>query len=147
LPKKNPPLGPIEVVTLVFPQSRFNGAVLPELMKLVENGTITIVDAVFAVRDDDGVAILELDAVPDDGAIAQLAALIQDVNGLISNDDVDELTDGLEPGSSAAILVFEHSWVLPLRTAIVASGGYMLDSTRIPGPVVDEVLAAISVDA
>lgn len=147
MPKKNPPLGPIEVVTLVFPQSRFNGAVLPELMKLVENGTITIVDAVFAVRDDDGVAILELDAVPDDGAIAQLAALIQDVNGLISNDDVDELTDGLEPGSSAAILVFEHSWVLPLRTAIVASGGYMLDSTRIPGPVVDEVLAAISVDA
>jgi hypothetical protein len=60
-----------------------------------------------------------------------------------SPEDVAELTDSLPPGDSAAILVFEHTWALPLRQAVVASGGVLAASLRIPGAVVDEVLATV----
>jgi hypothetical protein len=136
-------LGPIEIVTLVFPGSQFNGEIVPELSKLVESGTITIVDGVFVAAGADGVDVLEFDEISGDSSIDALSELIQGVNGLISDEDVTELTAGLAPGSSAAILVFEHTWVKPLRDAIFASGGEMLESIRVPGPVVEEVLAAV----
>jgi hypothetical protein len=138
-------LGPIEIVTLVFPGSEFNGDIIPELSKLVETGTITIVDGVFVTVGDDGqVDIVEFEDASDRPGISDLANLVDEVNGLISDDDVQELTSGIGAGSSAAILVFEHTWVKPLRDAIAGSGGLMLDSVRIPGPVVDEVLAAVA---
>jgi uncharacterized membrane protein len=136
-------LGPIEIVTIVFPGSRFNGAVLPQLAALVESGTVRIVDALFVARGSDGTLdTIEIDDATDDG-IGELGSLIHEANGLISDDDVEQLTEALSPGSSAVLLVFEHSWVIPLRDAISASGGELLESIRVPGPVVDEVLAAI----
>ena len=47
-------LGPIEVIVVGFPGNKFNGAVLPELMALVEAGTITVVDGVFITKDAAG---------------------------------------------------------------------------------------------
>jgi hypothetical protein len=138
-------LGPIEIVTLVFPGSQFNGEVIPKLSELVKNGTVTIVDGLFVVVGEGGeVDIVEFSEAGDSTGIAALAELIEEVNGLISEDDVAELTSGLEPGSSAAILVFEHTWVKPLRDALVGSGGYLLDTVRVPGAVVDEVLEAVA---
>jgi uncharacterized membrane protein len=140
-------LGPIEIVTLVFPGSHFNGDVLPELTKLVASGVVRIADGVFARRNDDGsLESFEIDNEAD-SAIGELGTLISDANGLLSDDDVQSITNGLEPGSSAVILVFEHTWVVPLRDAIAGSGGYLLESVRVPGPVVDEVLAAIRATA
>ena len=46
-------------------------------------------------------------------------------------------------GGAAAILVFEHTWVKPLRDAVFAAGGELAESIRVPGPVVSEVLAEI----
>ena len=138
-------LGPIEIVTFVFPGSEFTGDVLPELTRLVDNGIISIADGVFVARQCDGtIDTIELADETTDTALGQLGQLVGEVNGLLSDDDVLALTEGLDPGSSAAILVFEHTWALPLRNAIVGSGGYLLDAIRVPGPVVDEVLLAVA---
>ncbi|WNM23809.1 DUF6325 family protein [Demequina capsici] len=137
-------LGPIEVVVIGFGQDRFDGSILPELQRLVDSGTIRIVDAVLARKDADGAAtVLEIDDATDDGLDA-LRALVSEIDGLISDDDVDELVEELAPGSAAAILCFEHTWVVPLRDAISAAGGQLLDTMRIPGPVADDVLAAVA---
>jgi hypothetical protein len=66
------------------------------------------------------------------------------LDSLISDEDVEELAASLEPDSSEAILVFEHTWAKPLRDAIVASGGVLADNFRVPGMVVDEILDALA---
>jgi len=138
-------LGPIEILVLSFPESRFTGEILPELAKVVEDGTITIVDGLFVQLDDAGTpSYVELDELGANADVASLVTVLDHVEGLLSDDDVEQLVAGLEPGSSAAILVFEHTWSRPLRDAVVASGGVLLESTRISGEAVSEVQAAIA---
>ena len=66
------------------------------------------------------------------------------MDALISDEDVEALSETLEPNSSAAILVFEHTWAIPFRDAIVDSGGILAAAVRIPADVVDNVLAALA---
>jgi len=138
--------GPVEILVVAFPGNRFSGEILPELAKVVESGTITIIDGLLVSSDADGaVSFTEIEEISSPDGEVSLAGLLERVEGLISDGDVAELTSGLEPNSSAAVLVFEHTWVLPLRDAIVASGGVLLQDIRVPGDVADEVLDAISV--
>ena len=138
-------LGPIEVLVVGFPGNQFNGEILPELERLVETGTISIVDGLLLLKDADGdVEFIEFgedDANPD---AARLAALMDQVDSLISDEDVEELAATLEPESSAAMLVFEHTWAKPFRDAIVASGGVLAANFRVPGLVVDELLTELA---
>ncbi len=134
-------LGPIEVIVIGFPGNQFNGEILPELERLVEAGTISIVDGLFLRKDGDSeVEFFELGEVGSDDSVARLAALLDEVESLISDEDVATLAEGLEPDSSAAMLVFEHTWAKPFRDAIVASGGVLAANFRVPGMVVDELL-------
>jgi hypothetical protein len=134
-------LGPIEVLEIGFPGNQFNGEILPELERLVETNTIAIIDGLFVQKDQNGdVLFLELGEVGSDESVARLASLLDQVESLISDDDVVELAAGLEPNSAAAILVFEHTWAKGLRDAIVGSGGVLAANFRIPGLVVDELL-------
>ena len=73
-----------------------------------------------------------------------MADLLAENYGLLADDDVTQLTAGLAPNSSAAILVFEHTWMKPLRDAVVESGGVLAANFRVPGAVVEEVLAAVA---
>ena len=47
----------------------------------------------------------------------------------------------LESNSSAALLLFEHSWATEFRDAIVNANGEVLVLERIPRNVVQEMLA------
>lgn len=135
-------MGPIEIIEVAFPGSAFNGAILPELRALVQAGTITIVDGLFVRKDDAGeVSWYEVAEMADD--LGGLGDLFARVDGLLSDEDVAELTAELQPGSSAAILVFEHTWMKPLRDAVVDSGGVLVADIQIPGRVVEEILATV----
>ncbi|WP_062515983.1 DUF6325 family protein [Demequina gelatinilytica] len=141
-------IGPVEIVTIAFPEDRFDGSILPELRRLVETGVISIVDAVIVRKDvEGGVEILELAEVTDDEDVAALSELLARMDGLLNDEDAEIVVESLPPGGTAAILCFEHSWVVPLRDAIVANGGELLDTVRVPGPVVQEVLDAVSAEA
>lgn len=138
-------LGPIEVIVVGFPGSKFNGAVLPELMALVEAGTITVVDGVFITKDAAGdVAFVEFGEDGIDAEVAALADLVGEALELVSDEDVDELAEGLEPGSSAAMLVFEHTWAKGFRDAIAGSGGELLADFRVPAVAVEELLTTLA---
>jgi len=60
--------------------------------------------------------------------------------GLLSDEDMGEAAQALEPGTSAALLVYENSWAAPFATAVRRSGGQLVASGRIP---VNEFLAAL----
>ncbi|MFV0632603.1 DUF6325 family protein [Demequina sp.] len=140
-------LGPIEVVTIGFDSGKFQGDIIPELERLVDAGVISIADGVFVQRvSEDETTTLEFAQDDADSDVARVGALIGTGLEMISDEDVELLTEGLEVGASAAILVFEHTWVRPLRDAITSAGGEFIDSIRVPGPVVQEVLDAVQAE-
>lgn len=138
-------LGPIEVLVVGFPGNQFNGQIIPELEKLIDTDTISIVDGILVRKDDDGeVTFTEFDELGANADATKLADIMDQIDSLISDEDINELVSALEPNSSAAILVFEHTWSKPFRDAIVDSGGVLVANFRVPGLVVDELLAELA---
>ena len=63
---------------------------------------------------------------------------------LLSEQDVMDLATAIEPGSSAAVLVWENLWAAPFGAAVRHAGGHLVGSGRIP---MQAVLAAFEADA
>ena len=138
-------LGPIEILVLGFPDDHSAGRILPELERLVEDKTVTVVDGLFVTIDDDGSPrSVEFDELDADSAVAILRSLLGAAEELLSDQDVAELVTELEPGSSVAILVVEHTWLKSLRDTVTDAGGVLLDSIRIPDETVADVQAAVA---
>lgn len=132
-------MGPIDYILVEWPGRQPNGEVAPHLVDLVERGLIRILDLAFVAKDEDGsVAGIEL-ADLGDGA-AELEVFEGASSGLISDDDLTEAAAALEPGTSAALLVYENTWAGPFAAAVRRSGGQLVASGRIP---VEDVLAAL----
>ncbi|HEY4928066.1 MAG TPA: DUF6325 family protein [Acidimicrobiales bacterium] len=135
------PLGPVEVLVFSFPGSQFNGKIIPELERLTASGIITVIDRVFVSRDEAGdITFEEFEQLGENHDAARLAGVLDQIESLISDEDVLELAEGLAPGDSEAILVLDHTWAKPFRDAIVESGGILTGEMRLPGPAVDELL-------
>ncbi len=116
-----------------------NGEVAPHVVDLVDRGLIRVLDVAFIAKDEDGsVAAIEL-ADLGDGA-AELSVFEGASSGLISDADVGDAAGALEPGTSAALLVFENTWAAPFVAAVRRSGGELVASGRIPA---EDVLAAL----
>jgi hypothetical protein len=132
-------MGPIDFIVVEWPGRQPNGEVAPHLIDLVERGLIRILDLAFIAKGEDGsVAALE---IADVGAeVAELAIFEGASSGLLGDEDIDQAGATLEPGTSAAILVFENSWAAPFVTAVRDSGGQLVASGRIP---VEDLLAAL----
>ena len=62
---------------------------------------------------------------------------------LLGEQDVEDLVETIQPGSSAAVLVWENLWAAPFETAVRHAGGQLTASGRIP---IQAVIAAIDAD-
>jgi uncharacterized membrane protein len=135
-------LGPVELLFVQFPGNQFTGEIAPALADLVESGTVAIIDLVFVAKDADGNTVgFELEQVGDESR-AFFEPLVDDLESLISDEDVEDLSEALEPNSSAAIMLFEHRWAIPFRDAIANSGGELVARLPIPPAALAEVAAA-----
>ena len=134
-------LGPVEILFVAFPGNQFTGEITPALQALVDSGTIRIIDLVFVAKDADGNAVgIEIEEL-DDESRGNFNALVSELEGLISEVDIADLAEGLEPNSSAAILLFEHTWAKSFSDAIINSGGELLARIPIPAAALAEVMA------
>jgi uncharacterized membrane protein len=138
-------LGPIELVVLGFPGNRFSGEIRPRIRDLVDRNIVNVVDALLVKKDEQGeVTFYELEELTDgDADLQALGKYISGQVDLISDEDAEVFAAELEPGSSALALAFEHTWMRPVRDAIVDSGGVLITDIHVPATVVDEVLAAV----
>ena len=138
-------LGPVDYVVVAFPagQADFSGEMASELRALMDSGTVRVLDLVLLTKDVDGsVEASELrDA--DDSEVGQLRAVLADLAVLLAESDVEEIGSVLEPGSTAAVLVWENSWAAPFGSAVRRSGGQLVTSGRIP---TQAIMAAIEAD-
>ncbi|WP_406379592.1 DUF6325 family protein [Streptomyces sp. NBC_01618] len=135
--------GPIDYLVVEFPAgSRMTGEGLPLLVDLVDRGIIRILDLTFVRKNRDGtVDGVELSELTGDGG-GDLAVFEGVSSGLIGQDDIDEASAILEPGSAAGILIYENVWAAPFAAALRRSGGRLVANGRIP---IHEVLASLDV--
>jgi len=132
-------MGPIDYLIVEWPGRQPTGEALPHLVDLVDRGLIRILDLAFIAKAEDGsVAALEIADLGDE--IEVFADFEGASSGLLGDDDVAEAGNALEPGTSAALLVYENSWAGPFAAAVRRSGGQLVASGRIP---VQDVLAAL----
>lgn len=140
-------LGPVEYAVIAFPGNRFNGDVVPALSELVENGVVHIIDLVFVYKDDAGALTIgeieELDAEMG----AMFTELEGDINDLLNEEDLQEISALLPPNSSAAVIIWENLWAERFAAAVRASGGQLVDSGRIPHDVVLAAMAYSGIEA
>jgi hypothetical protein len=133
--------GPVEYIIVGFPGNKFNGEIAPELIALVESGTVKVLDLIFIGKDAEGnVLSFEIEDLEGFEAFANLDA---DVGGLISPEDIEYAAAQLEPNSSAALLLWEDVWAAPFAKAVRDSGGVLLDGARIPYELIEAALSAL----
>ena len=136
-------LGPVDWIVVEFPGSRFNGEIAPALADLVDRDLIRVLDLLVLKKDSEGTLEAYELADLDDTELGELRSHEAELAMLLSEDDVNALAAAIEPGSSAAVLVWENRWAAPFGAAVRHSGGQLVASGRIP---VQALLAAIEAD-
>jgi Family of unknown function (DUF6325) len=136
-------LGPVDWIVVEFPGSRFNGQIAPALLDLVERDLVRVLDLLVLKKDADGsLEAFELSDL-DEGEIGGFREYESELAMLLSEEDVTSLAAAIEPGSSAAVLVWENTWAAPFASAVRRSGGQLVASGRIP---IQALLAAVEAD-
>jgi hypothetical protein len=136
-------LGPIDWIVVEFPGSRFNGEIAPVLGDLVDRDLIRVLDLLVIKKDADGeFEVFELADLETD-EIGELGVFEAELAMLLSAEDVTAMAAAIEPGSSAAVLVWENKWAGPFGAAVRHAGGQLVASGRIP---TQALLAAIEAD-
>jgi Family of unknown function (DUF6325) len=130
-------MGPIDYIVLEWPGRQPKGEVAPLIVDLVDRGIIRILDVAFMVKDEDGsIAAISLDELTPGGFNDFAGAS----SGILGDEDLEDAAKALNPGTSAAVLVWENRWAAPVATALRRSGGQLVASGRIP---VQAILAAL----
>lgn len=136
--------GPVDWAVLEFPGSKFNGEIAPVLDDFVERGLIRVLDLLFLRKDEDGTLDVFESSDLEDAEIGGLRAHETALAMVLSEQDVFDVAETIEPGSSAAVLVWENLWAAPFGAAVRHAGGQLVAGGRIP---IQAVLAAIEADA
>jgi hypothetical protein len=127
-------LGPVDYIVVEFPadQANFSGEMARELSALVKGGTVRVLDLLFVKKDLDGsVEGFESHEFEDD-EVGELRAAEAELAILLAEEDVESIGAALEPGSIAAVLVWENLWAAPFGSAVRRSGGQLVAAGRIP---------------
>ena len=136
-------LGPVDFFVIEFPvdKANFTGEMAQELTKLVDAGTIRVVDAIILTKDETGaVDAMELS---DLGDLGDLVAIEGQLAELLAADDVEQLAVAMEPGSIAGVFVYENLWAAPFASAARRAGGQLVANGRIP---IQAIIASLEAD-
>ena len=137
-------LGPVDFVIVEFPagKSNFTGEMAEELVRLVDAGTIRLIDVLILTKDEDGaIEAMELSDLDDLGPLERLEAELAE---LLAEEDVVNLAAAMEPGSVAGVLVYENLWAAPFASAARRAGGRLIANGRIP---IQAIIASLEADA
>lgn len=129
-------MGPVDYIVVEWPGKQPTGEAAPLLLDLVDRGLIRILDLAFIAKGEDGsVAGIEISDLGEELKVFEGAS-----SGLLADEDVEAAGEALEPGTSAALLVYENVWAAPFAAAVRRSGGQLVANGRIP---VQAIVAAL----
>jgi hypothetical protein len=137
-------LGPVDYLIVEFPPGHqdFTGEGAAELLRLHDAGIIRILDVLILQKGEDGTVMAqELGDLEELGELQRIEAeLVQ----TLAEEDVDHLAAAMDPGSVAAVLVYENVWAAPFASAMRRAGGQLIANGRIP---IQAIIAAVEADA
>jgi uncharacterized membrane protein len=145
-------VGPMQVIMFGFERAdQFRGEVLEELANLRGRGLIRLIDLFVATKNSSGqVVAMELndltkeESVEFGQVIGKLLGMSEFEMGEASAEAVEralaaashsigldykgirKVVEALPPGKAFGVLMFEHTWAIPLRDAIRRAGGVPL---------------------
>ncbi|HUW01991.1 MAG TPA: DUF6325 family protein [Acidimicrobiales bacterium] len=136
-------LGPVDLIIVEFPEGErnFTGEAADELASLAEAGTIRLIDVLILAKDHQGdVEAMELSDLDDLGPFQASEAELAE---FLAEDDVAHLAAAMDPGTVAAVIVFENLWAAPFASAARRAGGQLIAFERIPAQA---IIAALEAD-
>jgi Family of unknown function (DUF6325) len=138
-------LGPVDYVVVEFPadKANFSGEMASELSALIDRDLVRVLDLLFLRKNLDGSVEAFESHEFDDSEVGQLRALETELALLLAEEDVESIGAALEPGSIAAVLIWENSWAAPFGAAVRRSGGQLVAGGRIP---IQALAAALEAD-
>jgi hypothetical protein len=141
-PNDRETLGPVSYLIVEFPGNKMTGEGFRILLDLVDRGVIRILDLRFVTRDTDGsLRAVELQDIDHDGQF-DLAIFEGVSSGLLDDSDFADARPVIDPGSSAAILIFENRWAKPFVQALRRGDAQLVAAGYIP----QDVLAAAAAE-
>lgn len=133
-------VGPVELIVLTFPGERADPQVVAALSDVVGRGYVTILDLVFLSRLESGeIRVTDVDESLDGVGFGTLEINAQ---ALVNEDDLEVVRDSLDPGTSAAIIVYEETWARNIAGAVRAAGGEVALLVQVPHEDVVSAIAA-----
>ncbi len=133
-------MGPVGYLIVEFPGSKMTGEGLPILVDLVDRGLIRILDLVFVTKGLDGtIGMMQLADIDGDGEL-DLTIFEGVSSGLVDSTDVANAGEVIEPGSSAAVLIYENRWAAPFAAALRRGGAQLVAAGFIP---LDDLVASL----
>src|SRR3954465_916712 len=125
-------MGPVDYVVMAFPTDRMTGEAFPLLIDLVDRNVIRILDLVFLRKDHDGTVTTLTQVDLERMKVLEAALFDGAASGLLGTDEVAEAGAAPDPGTAAAVLVYENVWATPFAAAVRRSGGQLVASGHIP---------------
>jgi hypothetical protein len=136
-------LGPVDYVVVEFPAGakNFTGEMATELLRLVDAGTIRVIDILILDKNEDG--SVDASEFSDLDQLGELQSIEAELADLLAAEDVDHLAASMEPGSTAGVLIWENRWAAPFASAARRSGGQLIANGRIP---IQAIIASLEAD-
>ena len=137
-------IGSLEYVVIGFEDDQFTGEILPELNAIQEKGLIRVVDLLFVMKDTDGtVTVREVSELGDE-ELAAYDGIAGDLMGLFTAEDVEQLAEEIPPGTSAVVVLLEHTWAIGLTEAVRRAGGMLLTGGLVTPDALTQVRAELA---
>ena len=139
--------GPLQLMVIGFDHPNFEGKIVAEVARLSDAGVVRLVDALVVSKDAAGDVTTVLTTELSIPEMEELGAMIGALIGLglggadgaevgaaygeeagsdghlLDDLDLVDVLDEIEPDTTAAVLLLEHTWAIPLRDAITAANG------------------------
>lgn len=133
--------GPIDFVLIEFPLERTgSGATAEALKDLIQRKVVWVYDLIIITKDEDGSVVgAELTEEATEG-LEGFASLASVRSGLLGEAEIAEAAEAMQPGTAAALIVYENLWAIPFIAAAREAGGEVIASARIPA---QDVMAAL----
>ena len=139
-------IGPLEYVVVGVSGDRLHEALRAELNALRNDRSIKVVDIVVVTKDADGTMNLREIGDLDADVRASYGNLTGDLLGLLSVADVTKLAEGIPAGSSAIVVLFEHTWALALTGAVREAGGVAYGGGLVAHNVLTQILNELDLE-
>lgn len=126
-------LGPVDIAVIAYPAGApMTGEAAPLLLDLVERGVIRVLDVMFVRKEEDGTfAGFDATDLTEEG-VGDLTIFEGASTGLLGDEDVSQVAAEIEPGSAAAMIVYENRWAAPFIAAVRRNGGVPVAFERVP---------------